>query len=162
MGATPWLYRVPYQDDVNTALQELREKEFRAGRYRGIGKNYIRASGFQYKDWSGNTEEEIEQLISQLGSIEAAISHVVELTGENGTASILDMFQVSDIPDYYTVSPVSTDAFLEFFKTDNPTYNTLITSEAFWDSLERGQGVYVILFEDNQPLEICFAGYSFD
>jgi hypothetical protein len=41
-------------------------------------------------------------------------------------------------------------------------HDALIKSEAFWDALERGQGVYVLLSEDNQPLEICFAGYSFD
>jgi hypothetical protein len=32
----------------------------------------------------------------------------------------------------------------------------------FMEEVERGQGVYIILYRDGQPDEICFAGYSFD
>ena len=33
MGASPYFYFTPYQDDIHAALQALREKEFEAGRY---------------------------------------------------------------------------------------------------------------------------------
>ena len=33
MGAHPWFYVVPYQSDIRKAMLELREREFRAGRY---------------------------------------------------------------------------------------------------------------------------------
>jgi hypothetical protein len=30
------------------------------------------------------------------------------------------------------------------------------------DDVERGTGVYVVLYDGATPTEICFAGYSFD
>ncbi|MBE9040177.1 hypothetical protein IQ235_05145 [Oscillatoriales cyanobacterium LEGE 11467] len=33
MGGNPWHYFTPYRADINSALQALREQEFRAGRY---------------------------------------------------------------------------------------------------------------------------------
>jgi hypothetical protein len=33
MGAEPWFYFVPYQSDIEKAMRELQEREFRAGRY---------------------------------------------------------------------------------------------------------------------------------
>ena len=36
MGAVPYRYFVKYQPDVDAALQELREREFRAGRYNPV------------------------------------------------------------------------------------------------------------------------------
>ena len=33
MGADPWWYYVKYQEDIEDALQDLRQREFIAGRY---------------------------------------------------------------------------------------------------------------------------------
>jgi hypothetical protein len=32
----------------------------------------------------------------------------------------------------------------------------------FFEDVERGQGIYIILYREGQPDEILFAGYSFD
>lgn len=36
MGGHPWFYFVAYQSDINSALQELRRREFGAGRYNPV------------------------------------------------------------------------------------------------------------------------------
>jgi len=36
MGGEPYWYFVPYQPDFQKALDELREREFRAGRYNPV------------------------------------------------------------------------------------------------------------------------------
>ena len=36
MGAEPYFYFVEYNPDINAALQELREREFEAGRYNPV------------------------------------------------------------------------------------------------------------------------------
>jgi hypothetical protein len=36
MGGEPWFYFVPYQTDINNALQALRRREFQAGRYNPV------------------------------------------------------------------------------------------------------------------------------
>jgi len=33
---------------------------------------------------------------------------------------------------------------------------------AFFEEIERGTGVYVVLYDQGKPSEICFAGYSYD
>ena len=35
MGAEAWDYFVPYEEDIQQALEKLRLREFRAGRFRG-------------------------------------------------------------------------------------------------------------------------------
>lgn len=159
MGAEPWLYFVPYCKDLETALHELREKEFLAGRYRG--REYVSKSGWSYSDWSGNLQEEIQQLILQHGGVESAIEAVFAETEPNGTGTILDMFEISDAPDYCAVTPLSDQTLIELFETDKPTHD-MIESSNIWDYIERGQGISIIIYRDGEMSEICFAGYSFD
>jgi hypothetical protein len=33
MGAHPWFYFIPYEEDITKGLETLREREFKAGRY---------------------------------------------------------------------------------------------------------------------------------
>ncbi len=35
-------------------------------------------------------------------------------------------------------------------------------SEELFEDMERGQGVYVVVYDDDEPSEIFFGGYSFD
>ena len=36
------------------------------------------------------------------------------------------------------------------------------SSGGLYDDIGRGQGVYVVVYEDGEPNEYFFAGYSFD
>jgi hypothetical protein len=132
MGAEPWDYFVPYESNVQAALDKLKEREFRAGRYRG----------------------------SEEGP--ASIDEARELADADGTGSILDMDRVADEPDFMAVTPLSHQRLLELFKTDQPTREMIETNHDFYDEIDRGQGIYIIAYQDGQPSEIFFAGYSFD
>ena len=35
-------------------------------------------------------------------------------------------------------------------------------SKVNWDNIPRGEGHYLVLYKDNQPVEVCFMGYSLD
>ncbi|MBD2593647.1 hypothetical protein H6G74_04795 [Nostoc spongiaeforme FACHB-130] len=142
MGAEPWHYFVPYEENVNFTLQNLRQQEFKAGNYYG--------SEFNPK------------------SIDEAVANVEP----DGTASILDMFEVTDHPQTCAVCPVPTDDLIRWFGTDKPTLQMVQsilveeeqpdTCEEFWDSIGRGEGRYIIIYDEDEPFEIFFAGYSFD
>ncbi|MGB3755607.1 MAG: hypothetical protein WBA07_04445 [Rivularia sp. (in: cyanobacteria)] len=155
MGAEPWHYFVPYEQDVNFTLQKLREREFKAGRYYG----------------SEHQPESIEEALSN--------------QEEEGTESILDMEKVGDSPNILTVCPLSQDDLFNLFRTDKPTiemvrsilvpeyYPDLFDEETFeeypggkefWESIGRGEGRYILIYDvdDDEPFEIFFAGYSFD
>ncbi|BAY36606.1 hypothetical protein NIES2111_09330 [Nostoc sp. NIES-2111] len=175
MGAHPWHYFFPYSTDVNSALQALREQEFRTGRF---GLATLRTLAYNlglletFDEEFSHSEESPEELIEEYGSVQAAIETVLDEYAEDGTNSILDMLEVSVVPKLSAVSPLSESDLLELFGTDKPTKEMVISSlieeqnpqawQKFWESIDRGEGRYIIVYRGNQPVEIFFAGYSFD
>jgi hypothetical protein len=147
MGAHLWYYFVPYEPDVQKALDLLREREFRAGRYNPV----IHFPEFPISgDYSGPG--------AQHKSIEAAL----EAADADGTRSILDMARVADEPDYGVVTPLAREILQELYGTDRPTMDMIVRNMGFLEDLERGQGIYILVHKDGKPSQIFFAGYSFD
>ena len=147
MGAHPWFYLVDYEDDINSALQKLRHREFQAGRYNPV----ISFPEFPIRPHSPAP-----------GAKHTSIDDAVEDSAEDGTRSILDMERVSDTPDDCAVAPLPDEGLLEFFGTTKPTRETVENSDELFESIERGQGVYIVVYTGDQPSGIFFAGYSFD
>ena len=148
MGAHLWFYFVPYEADISRVLQALRQREFQAGRYNP-------AVPFP--------EFPVEGLSSPSpGAQHASIEEALEASEADGTRSILDMERVGESPDYGAVVPFSAERLLELFGTAQPTREMIEQNMDFIEDLERGQGIYVIVFKDQKPSEIFFAGYSYD
>jgi hypothetical protein len=68
---------------------------------------------------------------------------------------------------FCTSFPLSVGELQSLFATEKPTREVLeagIWSESsfFWDVIDRGTGRHIIIYEEDQPSEIFFAGYSFD
>jgi hypothetical protein len=147
MGGEPWFYFVPYQADINGALQTLRRREFQAGRYNP-------ATPF--------LEFPVDPGTRGPGAQHASIEEAISDADADGTRSILDMERISDEPDYGAVTPMSDDDLVEMFGTTKPTREMIESNEELFEALERGQGVYIVAYRDGTPSEIFFAGYSFD
>src|SRR5258708_7183292 len=124
MGAEPWDYFVPYEPDVQAALAKLREREFRAGRFRG----------------------------SELRP--ATIEEAVANMEADGTASILDIDHVAEEPDFCAVAPLPVDELVRYFGTDKPTRAMIEVNLDFFEDIERGQGVYIVAYQGDRPAEI--------
>ncbi|MFF3709388.1 hypothetical protein [Streptomyces phaeochromogenes] len=147
MGASAWDYYVPYQEDLDAALQQLRRDVFEAGKY-------YWANG---ADWRPEAEREprprtLEELWAD------------ELVRETGTHSILDVFQVvgpDDTPDYNTVEPVTAEEARESLGTDRLTRAHVKDFGVFPRS--RWVGRCAVLHDDQgKPEEIYFWGHSGD
>ena len=147
MGGHPWFYFVGYEPDLNAALQKLREREFRAGRYN---------PAVDFPDFPVGPDSPAPG--ARHGSIEEAL----EEADADGTRSILDMEGVGEAPDYGVVAPLPEETLLNLFGTQRPTREMVEESEELFEALERGQGVYIVIYDGGQPSEIFFAGYSFD
>jgi hypothetical protein len=132
MGAEPWDYFVPYEKDIQAAMEKLREREFRAGRFNGSEFN------------------------------PATIEEAREIADADGTRSILDIDSVGDEPNFGVVVPLSPEYLVELFGTDQPTRAMIEGNMEFYEDIERGQGVYIIVYKDGKPSEIFFGGYSYD
>ena len=150
MGGEFWSYYVPYQADIQAALDALREREFRAGRFWQPAEVQPGFFGRVLREGPSKPKPP------------ASIQDAIKISGATGTRSILDMERVSDSPDFGVVSPLPTDELRELFGTEQPARQAFEESEQFIDRLERGQGVYIVTYKDGKPDGIYFAGYSYD
>jgi hypothetical protein len=132
VGAEAYQYTVPYEPDVQAALEKLRRRVFESKKFNGA-------------EFDPPTPE-------------AAF----ELTDADGTRSILDISRISDHPDFCCAAPLSPEELERYFGTQKPTEATVRDADDFWEDLERGMARYVILYEGDEPSAIYFAGYSFD
>ncbi len=132
MGGHPYQYMVEYEPDIQAALNKLRQKVFDSGDYFGSEMNPL----------------------TPMAAIEASDG--------TGTRSILDIMEISEEPGFCSASPLGHDELVAYFGTPKPTKAMLDQSDEFWEDIDRGMARYVILYQDDQPTHIYFAGYSFD
>ena len=166
MGASGWQYFVPYQSDVQKALDDLRVQVFQSGKY------YIGEPVWQNMDESEYDEypeedmrEELKEWLHKMKSMKepTTIEELLEWNGEDGTHSILDIKKVSDEPDFGTISPLSPKELVSMFGTHEPT-RAIVQQKAdeLMDLRERWQGTYVVVYQDGLPHEIYITGFSGD
>jgi hypothetical protein len=146
MGGHPWWYLVPYDKDIAKALEALRQREFKAGRYNP-------AESFP------NFPVDLKHVP---GCKPASIEEAREDSDADGTRSILDVSRVGNKPDYDVVAALDDDELMEFFGTTQPTAEDVEDCDELFDEIERGQGAYVVVYENDEPSQIFFAGYSYD
>lgn len=74
---------------------------------------------------------------------------------------------------YCTSYPLSKDTLVELFNTENPTHQMVEevivldrgneeATDDFWDSIDRGTGRHILIYENNEITKVFFVGYSFD
>jgi hypothetical protein len=153
MGANPYWFFVPYEADLDAALQKLRLREFQAGRYNPVTP---------FQAFPIDPSEPVP------GAMHDSIEQVMEECDESGTRSILDIAQVALAPfdgsgmPYFTAFPLDPSDVQDLFGTSKPTREQVETNQRMWDRIERGSAVYTVIFDKGEPHEIFFGGYSFD
>jgi hypothetical protein len=147
MGAHPYWYTVKYKANTQAALDELRQREFRAGRYNPV----MPFITFPITDASPAP-----------GAEHDSIEEAMEEADADGTRSILDIDKISDEPDFCKATPMAAELLEELYGTTQPTRSQVEENMDFLEDLERGHALYTTLYKDGQPDELFFAGYSFD
>jgi len=147
MGAEPYLYFVPYQENIEAALQELRASEFAAGRY------FPAAEMLEFSRSAADPSP---------GPQHESIADAIEDAGEGGTCSILDLAFLSAVREIGAVTPLEEDVLEQCFHTLRPTRAMIEQNPAFLEDVERGCGIAIVVYENKLPVEIVFAGYSID
>ena len=147
MGAHPYWYFVKHQPNTQRALDELREREFRAGRYNPV---------------MPFLEFPIGPGAPAPGAQHDSIEEALEDAMEDGTRSILDIAAVGDVPDFCTAGPILEGILESLYGTSEPTREMVEQNMDFLEDLERGHCVYIVIYKNGKPDELFFAGYSFD
>lgn len=148
MIGRPYWYLVPYDEDIQAALDALREREFMAGRYNPVlpELDFVEpAFSRQYR-------------AAQHDSIEDAIMDA----DEEGTRSILDIHTISQRPDFGTASPLPRAALLTLYQTERPTEYAVRANKDFLKWAAPAQCIYIVAYDDDgEPVKLLFAGRSF-
>ena len=145
MGAQPWYYFVPYNPDPTKALNALREREFKAGRYYPV----LRTLDFHASPFGP-------------GAGHSSIEQAVRAAGETGTRSIMDMTAIDTNHRPGILVELSSIRLVQLYGSTIPTHEMVVSNMDFFSDLDRGQGVFFTVFAEDKPTELFFAGYSYD
>jgi hypothetical protein len=184
MGATGWAYFVPYQQDINIALQELKEDVFKQGEYEQPfdfnPKEFESSLDYLESRWQSLPDDVREHTDEFLEMARAVAKHqrprrppksikqLLKRCGAEGTHSILDIERVSPTPAFGAIAPLPHDKLRDIFGTEQPTHDMVEKWSARIDPLdakplyERWEGIYLIVYQDSEPVEIYFEGCSGD
>jgi hypothetical protein len=147
MGASPYWYVVKYNPDLDAALHDLREREFRAGRYNPV---------IPFPDFPVTASSPAP------GAQHSTIEEALEDSDADGTRSILDISSIGEDPDFGVACPLPDDELVRLFGTTQPTRAAVENNMEMYEQIERGQAIYIVLYKNGQPDELMFVGYSFD
>ena len=174
MGASTWHYVVPYNEDPNEALRQLRDEVFASGKY---GDPFAAGDTWSYF-WKLPPALKLLVLAAKTYSSVAAafrfaargfrrpqsIAEAIELAAESGTHSILDIERCGPRPDFGVAAPLSPAQQRRFFGTDHPSEADL--ERVGWsepaEDMERWHAIYFPLYNGDVPVKLVFVGCSGD
>jgi hypothetical protein len=173
MGASGWYYVVPYEADIDAALQKLRQDVYDRGEYyrESPESGYPEMTEEEYRatldpnQWDDGPNESIMEgfRAAKERPVPVDPDTLVAAQPESGTHSIIDISEgVSAGPELLTVSPLADDELLALAGTVTPTSEQLRTVGLLGADRGRWVGTYVVSYLDGQPHEIHFSGYSGD
>jgi hypothetical protein len=180
MGANPYWYYTKYQANLNAVLQSLRQQEFEAGRYNPA----IKLLDFPITEKSPSPGAQHLSMEDALMASDAdgtrSILDILRvsdtpcpLSRDEFEAALLGQGNYEILGEIFnTAFPLSTSELIELFGTEQPTHDMVQSvifgkarSEAaytFWESIDRGTARYIHIYDEGEPSEIFFLGYSFD
>lgn len=169
MGASRWFYAVPYQEDLEAALSDLRWQVFREGKYH---QGPMRRPLPSFEDWCQQMPPEWRQDVARLRRTYDEVARreamqpstpeeAVQKAGEDGTHSILDMTTIATEPGSGVLAPLPAETLEACFGTQYPS-KTAVKARAAELVRRRGWGTYVIAYQRETPRWICFLGLSGD
>lgn len=166
MGASGWNYFVPYQADINTALQDLRQTNFSNGEYYKPHQRLLESIPKlieQHPNLKEHFESNLEEIEQKSKLPENTIEQLMQKNAESGTHSIIDIITISETTDLNQSGKIRDEDLMKLFDTVQPS-KSQVESKA--DRLQTFRGrwlcTYVIFYNNQEPSEIFFTGYSGD
>ena len=142
MGASCWSHFVPYHPDIEGVLQAVREQVFQDQAY------YL------------------SETHQAQGIIPASMEELIELNGEAGTHSIIDMDGgLGATPEFAAVALLTPEQLQRMFDTEYPDHALVenrLESGELYSFCRNWEGVCILVYTNNVPTEICFLGCSGD
>ncbi len=172
MGATVWSYFIPYQSDIPRAFHELRWEVFKSGNY--VKRTFPDPGTYTFDQFKGNrndlSQRDIEalkeaynQYIDRLSVIPDTPDALLQKYGYEGTHSIIDIPEISVEYNPLKSGPLKDEDLYNLFGTIKPSHDMV---EKHQDNIRALRGswycTYIVVYEDDNPVELFFTGYSGD
>jgi hypothetical protein len=149
MGASSWIYYVPYQEDLEQAFQALRQRVFETDDYCHWweGEWVVDIAG-EEMDIS-QMQEVVQQEDGSLVPVpplvfsrmlEEQMAEAVRRSGSQGTHSIIDIHQLTTDPRYYGDVPLPEEVIQDIFAWTKPTtamVEAILSQEQIWSRLQK-------------------------
>jgi hypothetical protein len=149
MGASSWIYYVPYQEDLEKAFQSLRQHVFETDDYSHWweGEWVVDITGEEMdisrmqeivKQEDGSFVPVPPLVFSR--TLEEQMAEVVRRSGSQGTHSILDINRLTTDSRYYGGVPLPEEVIQDIFAWAKPTTATveaIISQEHIWSRLQK-------------------------
>jgi hypothetical protein len=179
MGASGWEYFVPYQPDIQAALDRLRHQAYEKGDYWKIGTR-LEVIAQTRKDLErlgdessipkeqrirGHLESYIRMLeaLPEPKTIDEKIAEVMAINETDGANSILDIDRISGAPAFGVAAPLSDTELIGLFGTARPSHAMIVEHKLeLMGWRDTSMATYVIVYRDDKPDEIYFTGFSGD
>lgn len=129
MGASSWIYYVPYQEDLEQAFQALRQHVFETNDYNHFWRLHGQDEGLV--DIDGN------ELFPSL-SPPQTIEEVIQRSQPEGTHSILDVSRLITDSHYFGDVPLPEDVIRGILENERPTkamVKAIVCEENVWSHL---------------------------
>jgi hypothetical protein len=152
MGASGWVYYIPYQDDLEQAFHTLRQQVFESKRYFAWGEvlEYEHAKEALCMEHGVDPcdEEAVEKLVHAVGPIQITEARSIEELLQKpddgqGTHSILDIPHFSL---HYEGIPIAEDIIKQVCEDQRPTremVEAIVLQEAIWSRLRAWIGLNI-------------------
>jgi hypothetical protein len=172
VGASSWTVRVPWQADIEAALQVARWETFRAGAFhRESAPPEARAmSEDEYVAWAlsdcppniSDYAYRVEWHAAQIDPIDP--DSLLAAQPFSGTHSVIDMTGVAATHNYHQVAPFPDNLLEAMFHTLTPGTDEVARAVADGriDIGERWHGTYVVGYRAGRPDTVFFVGSSGD
>ena len=163
MGASGWHYFVPYDSDINGALNRLREEVFKQGKYYKPALFYEKLLQDIGDQLESDVVEGVEKSIEEYRTMPEpeSIDELIEMNAESGTHSIIDMHNVGSEPGFGTITPMPENMLIELFQTACPNHSQVEKQiDQMFNTIR--SCYYLLVYEDDIPKEIFFIGFSGD
>jgi hypothetical protein len=175
LGGNYWTYFVSYQSTIRTAFDILRQSVFERGDYSVVPPPFAGITFAEYCQYyapepvdtlSDAQRAKYEALFQQWSTPfePHTIDELLEWNRSEGTGTILDLTIFADRATPGAMGGLTTEQLTQMFGTTQPTRQMI--EEAGVKILRyasgRGSGIFVVVYRDDQPDEIFFAGITGD
>jgi hypothetical protein len=164
MGASAWSYFVPYQSDIRAALEALRKEEFLAWQQEHPNKRFKTIDALL--KWKGADGASSILDVNRISTNPLAASKHDFSKYNFHNPDDMKRFMAVMQDSVGSVYPLSDEDYIALFGTQKPTRQDIERApqalDMLYNRIERGSGVYLVLYKNNQPSEIYFMGITGD